>query len=243
MSDDRTGFALPPGRLEPVELDLQSANLPKRFTASVGKKYAMAIAGIVWILFVIAHLLGNFGIYAGADAYNSYSAKLLSLGPILIVLEAGLVFFLLLHVILGIVVQLGNWKARPDKYQVYRSKGGMTVASRTMIWTGLAIILFIIIHLLDLKFGDHARDAAGRIDLYSATVGLLADPIHGIGYLIAVCLVGLHVSHALMSAFRTFGLNHDRYTPAINTISWLLGIFVAVGYGSIPVWALMGGGQ
>ncbi len=243
MSEDRTGFALPPGRLEPVDLDLKDVKLCRRFSASVGKKYMMAAAGIVWVLFVLAHLAGNFGIFAGADAYNSYSAKLMSLGPILIVLEAGLVFFLLLHVILGIVVQLGNWNARPEKYQVYRSKGGMTVASRTMIWTGLAIILFIIIHLLDLKFGEHVENAAGQIDLYSATVGLLADPIHGIGYLIAVCLVGLHVSHALQSSFRTFGLNHDRYTPAVNTVAWLLGIFVAVGYGSIPVWIMMGGGQ
>jgi succinate dehydrogenase / fumarate reductase cytochrome b subunit len=243
MSDDRTGFALPPGRLEPVKLDLESANLPKRFTASVGKKYMMAIAGIVWTLFVIAHLLGNFGIYAGADAYNAYSAKLMSLGPILIALEAGLVFFLLLHVILAIVVQAGNWKARPEKYEVYRSKGGMTVASRTMIWTGAAILVFIVFHLLNLKFGEHGTDAEGRVDLFTSTVALLADPIKGISYLIAVCLVGLHVSHALMSAFRTFGLNHDRYTPTITTISWLLGIFVAVGYGSIPVWAMMGGGQ
>ena len=243
MSEDRAGFALPPGRLEPVDLDLAGANMCKRFSASVGKKFMMAAAGIVWVLFVIAHLVGNFGIYAGADAYNSYSAKLLSLGPILIVLEAGLVFFLLLHVILGIMVQWGNWKARPEKYEVYRSKGGMTVASRTMIWTGLAIILFIIIHLLDLKFGEHVKNAAGQIDLYTATVDLLSSPIHGIGYLLAVCLVGLHVSHALMSSFRTFGLNHDRYTPTVNTIAWLLGIFVAVGYGSIPVWVLMGGGQ
>jgi succinate dehydrogenase / fumarate reductase cytochrome b subunit len=243
MSEDRAGFALPPGRLEPVDLDLAGANMCKRFSASVGKKFMMAAAGIVWVLFVIAHLAGNFGIYAGADAYNSYSAKLLSLGPILIFLEAGLVFFLLLHVILGIMVQLGNWGARPEKYEVYKSKGGMTVASRTMIWTGGAIILFIIIHLIDLKFGEHVKNAAGQIDLYTATVDLLASPIHGIGYLLAVCLVGLHVSHALMSSFRTFGLNHDRYTPAVNAISWLLGIFVAVGYGSIPVWVLMGGGQ
>ena len=183
------------------------------------------------------------GIFAGADAYNSYSAKLLSLGPILIALEAGLVFFLLLHVILGIMVQLGNWSARPEKYSVYRSKGGMTVASRTMIWTGLAILLFIVIHLLDLKFGDHAKNAAGQIDLYSSTVAMLADPIHGIGYLIAVCLVGLHVSHAIQSSARTLGLNHDRYTPTLTAAAWLIGIFVAAGYGAIPVWVMMGGGQ
>jgi succinate dehydrogenase / fumarate reductase cytochrome b subunit len=243
MSEERTGFALPPGRLEPVNLDLKDVKLKTRFTASVGKKYMMALAGLVWVLFVIAHLIGNLGLFLGQEHYNSYSAMLLSMGKVLYVLEAGLVFFLLLHVILAIIVQLGNWNARPEKYAVYRSKGGMTVASRTMIWTGLAILLFIVIHLIDLKFGNHARDAQGHIDLYSATVSLLADPIHGIGYLIAVCLVGLHVSHALMSSTRTLGLNHDRYTPCITTVSWVLGIFVAAGYASIPVWAMMGGGQ
>lgn len=243
MSDDRTGFALPPGRLEPVDLDLKDVKLCQRFTASVGKKYMMAAAGIVWVLFVIAHLIGNFGLYLGQEHYNEYSAMLLSMGKVLYVLEAGLVFFLLLHVILAIMVQLGNWNARPEKYAVYKSKGGMTVASRTMIWTGLAILLFIVIHLIDLKFGEHTTDSAGRIDLYTATIVLLGNPLHAIGYLIAVCLVGLHVSHALMSSFRTLGLNHDRYTPCITTFSWLLGIFVAAGYGSIPVWILMGGGQ
>jgi succinate dehydrogenase cytochrome b subunit len=242
MSDDRTGFALPPGRLEPVDLDLKGAGLSKRFSASVGKKYAMAWAGVVWCLFVLAHLVGNFGLYLGQEHYNEYSAMLLSLGKILYVLEAGLVFFLLLHLFLGIVVQIGNWRARPDAYQVYRSKGGRTVGSRTMIWTGIAILIFIVIHLIDLKYGEHTTDSAGHIDLYTATIALLSNPLHAIGYLIAVCLVGLHVTHAFQSSARTLGLNHERYTPTVTAISWIFGAFVAAGYGSIPLWVLMGGG-
>ena len=243
MSDERTGFALPPGRLEPVDLDLSGANMCKRISASVGKKYMMALAGIVWCLFVLAHLIGNFGLFLGQEHYNSYSEMLLSMGKVLYILEAGLVFFLLLHLILGILVQIENWRARPERYQLYRSKGGRTVGSRTMIYSGIAIVVFIVVHLLDLKYGDHVHDAAGRIDLYTATIGLLGDPVHAIGYLIAVCLVGLHVTHAFQSSVRTLGLNHDRYTPAVLATSWFLGFFVALGYGSIPVWILMGGGQ
>ena len=247
MSDDRKRVALPPGRLEPLDLDLKNTGLSRSVGASIGKKYLMAWAGLLWIGFVLVHLMGNFGIFLGQDAFNGYAAKLMSLGPYLIIMEAGLVIFLLTHVVFGVWVTLENAGARPESYAVYRSKGGRTVASRTMIWTGLAILVFIVLHLINLKFGEHAtvRTAEGErvLDLYSATIDLLSQPLHGIGYIIAVILVGVHVRHALQSSLRTIGLNHDKYTPRIAVLSIGLGVFIAVGYASLPVWILLGGGQ
>ena len=95
------------------------------------------------------------------------------LGPILIIMEAGLVLLLLTHVVLGLWVTIENWQARPVKYRVDRSKGGRTVSSSTMIYTGAVILGFMILHLIDLKFGEHA-EVDGMADLYTATVALLA---------------------------------------------------------------------
>ncbi|MHC4469936.1 MAG: succinate dehydrogenase cytochrome b subunit [Planctomycetota bacterium] len=241
---NRSSIELPPGQLAPLEIDVSKAGIARGAAASIGKKYVMGWAGMLWSVFVLVHLLGNFTLFAGQDAYNSYSAKLLSLGPVLIIMEAGLVLLLVLHVVMGVWVTLENWGARPVKYEVDRSKGGRTVASSTMIWTGAIVLGFMILHLIDLKFGKH-MEVDGKLDLYTSTVNLLSGPVYAIWYIVAVCFLGLHLYHALQSGFRTIGLNHDRYTPAITWISRAFGVFVAVGYSSIPIWAwlIKGGAQ
>ncbi len=241
MNDERTGLALPPGVLAPVPIDLDAVTLARAGGASVGKKVSMAVAGLVWCLFVLAHLLGNLTLFAGQEAYNGYSAKLMSLGPILIVLEAGLVLFLLLHVIFGIVVTLQNWKARPIGYAVSAKKGGRGVASSTMIYTGVLILFFMVLHLIHFKYGQHAM-VKGKVDLYTSVLLLFGQPVYVVGYGIAVILVGLHVSHALQSSLRTLGWNSERSYPTVDRVSRLLGLVVALGYLSIPLYVLLAKG-
>ena len=131
---------------------------------------------------------------------------------------------------------------------MYESKGGRTLASRTMIWTGLAVLFFIALHLVNLKFGWHdtvvlKKNGVEVPDYYGAVIALLSNPLHAIGYIIAVVLVGVHFRHAFQSSFRTIGLNHDKYTPHLACLSVVLGVFVAVGYAIIPIWVLLGGGD
>ena len=239
MSDERPGLALPPGQLPPLRIDPDAATLSEGMTTSVGKKYIMAWCGIFWCLFLIVHLIGNLTIFAGADTFNSYAHKLESLGPFLIIAEIGLVVFLLAHVFFGIAVTLGNWAARPVKYKVDRKKGGRNVASSTMIWTGIAILAFIVVHLINLKFGTH-HEVDGKKDLFTSTIALFQDPVYVIGYTVAVALVGIHTAHAVQSGFRTIGVHNDKYTPKITAFSWTFGVLMFLGYASIPILANLG---
>lgn len=237
-TDPRAGPNLRPGRLEPLGIDLKSVGLARSAGASIGKKYMMGWTGLLWCLFVLMHLLGNLGIYLGQHSYNAYSALLLSLGEILIAIEAVLVAALLLHLVLGVLVTVENWKARPEKYEMDRKKGGRSLASNTMIWTGIVVLVFLVLHVAKLKFGEHGV-VDEMSDLYGAVVTLFQSPAYVVWYVVAVALLGLHVGHGLQSSLRTIGWNSERSFPTVKRISIAFGLLVAVGYGSIPLWAYL----
>lgn len=224
----------PPGRLAPAPLP-ESVDLARTARASIGKKVLMAWTGLFWCVFVLAHLFGNFGVYAGKFAYNSYSAKLLSLGLVLYVAEIGLLVFLVLHTTLAALVTIENRKARPDRYTVHRKKGGRNVASNTMILTGLVTLAFIVLHVWRFKYGDH-EVADGLTDLHGAVVSTFQSPGYVIWYVIAVALLGLHVGHGLQSSLRTLGWNGERSNRNVRRLSIGFGVFIAAGYASIPLW-------
>ena len=104
--------------------------------SQVGRKILTGITGLGLVIFVLVHMTGNLSYFTGNDAYNAYSHFLMSLGPLLYVIEAGLLFFILLHAYLGISIFLGKRRARPEPYRRYRSVGGpskQTISSRSMI--------------------------------------------------------------------------------------------------------------
>ena len=123
-----------------------------------------------------------------------------------------------------------------------RKKGGRTIMSTTMIWTGAVTIVFIILHLLSLKFGELQFNEEGQVDFHAAVGALLAAPGYAIWYIVATWIVGVHVSHALQSSLRTLGLNNKRIEGRLKAISIAFGWIVAAGYSSIPIWLLIRGG-
>jgi succinate dehydrogenase / fumarate reductase cytochrome b subunit len=237
-AEERTGYHMPPGTLAPVDVDIDKSRLTKSAGSSIGKKYLMAWAGLFWCFFVLMHLVGNFSIFLGAEAYNGYSKKLADLGPILIVAEIGLVALLLTHVVMGIIVSLQNSAARPVGYEVDRAKGDRNLASSTMIWTGIVILVFIVVHLVNFKFGEHV-EKEGMVDFHGMVVSLFQSPLYVLGYVAVVAILGLHMAHALQSSLRTIGWNRESSFDRIKKASMGFGVFVAVGYASIPIWAIL----
>lgn len=241
-SAERPGYHLPPGTLAPVDIDFDQKSLTRSAGASIGKKYLMAAAGLFWCFFVLMHLLGNLSLYLGADAYNGYSAKLVALGPILYAAEVLLVVALLGHAILGVIVSLQNSAARPVGYVVDRKKGERSLASSTMIWTGILVIVFIVLHLVNFKYGEHEMVGEGAdqmIDFHGLVIGLFQSPMYVLIYLVAVIVLGIHLAHALQSSLRTLGWNSETSIERVKKASIAFGILVAVGYGSIPIWAIL----
>ncbi len=199
--------------------------------SSIGKKMMMAVTGLAFIGFLMAHLAGNLTIYGGGEAFNAYAEKLHSLGPLLTVFELGLLLFTGIHVITGIALFIQNLQARPTAYSRYDSSGGRTLSSRTMPYTGLIILGFIIFHLINFSFVDKTDRT-----IFQIVSSAFANPIYVIVYIAVMLIVALHVRHGLWSALQTLGANHPKYMPAIMIISFAVALIVAIGFGFLPLY-------
>ncbi len=205
------------------------------FKSSIGLKQIQGVAGLLLCGFLVAHLAGNFLLLKGDEMFNGYAEGLASFGFALYVAEAGLAAFFLTHLGLGIWLALENRRARPEKYASNaRSGAGATTASRTMVYTGVVILVFLILHLWMFKFSDfQSRD----LGLWEVVIEELGKPYWAIGYLAVFVLMGLHLSHAVQSAFQTLGIRHQRYTPIIKGAGQLFAWSIAAGYMFLAVWA------
>jgi len=199
--------------------------------SSIGKKLMMALTGLAFIVFLMAHLAGNLTIYGGGEAFNAYADKLHSLGPLLTAFELGLMLFAGIHIITGLVLFFQNLQARPDGYAHYESSGGRTLSSRTMPYTGLIILGFVLFHLINFSFVDKADRT-----IFQIVSSAFANPLYVIIYIVVMMIVALHVRHGFWSAFQTLGGNHPKYMPAIMMLSIAVGLIVAVGFGLLPIY-------
>jgi succinate dehydrogenase / fumarate reductase cytochrome b subunit len=192
----------------------------------------MAISGLLLSFFILIHALGNSTTFFGADVFNAYAAHLHSLGGLIYIFEITLVLIFAVHIVFGILLTLENYQARPSRYQAVKNSGGRTPGSRTMIFTGLLILLFLFVHLQNFHFTDHSRSISYIVR------DILIQPLFGCFYLLALGGLGLHISHGFWSLLQTLGINHPEYNKffrgsALITALLLTGIFVL-----IPVLAL-----
>ena len=205
--------------------------LTQTLGSSIGKKLMMAVTGMAFIGFLMAHLAGNLTIYGGKDAFNGYAEKLHSLGALLKLAEAGLIAFAIIHIGTGLWLFYRNYNARPQKYAVNKSGGGRTIGSRTMPYTGLFLLLFVIVHLANFTFADKTNTT-----IFEIVSGAFRSPYYVGFYVLAVVVAAVHVSHGFWSAFQTLGLNHSKYMPAIMVLSIVVAVMVGVGFGFLPIY-------
>jgi succinate dehydrogenase / fumarate reductase cytochrome b subunit len=213
---------------------------------TVGRKVTMAVTGLLMVLFVVVHLLGNSSIFAGPGGINAYAAKLHSLGPVVWIFRVVLGALLGLHVIVGVLLTLENWAAKPGKYAV-KKMAKATFASETMIWTGLLLLFFIVYHLLqftarvtpDVVLG---HDTQGRVDVFTMVVSSFRIVPIALVYVAAMVTLFLHLSHGIQSIFQTIGLTNDKALPQYERYGKLLSVLFLLGYSSIPILVLVGFG-
>ncbi len=212
----------------------------------VGRKVLTGVTGIVWVVFIIIHLIGNLGYFTPGDAYNLYSDFLLSTGPVIYTLEALLLITILLHAYLGILIYVGKRRARERGYEAYRTVGRPSLqspSSRTMIFTGIVLLVFLVIHLLSFKFGPGISEGYASIvdgqeirDLKRLMTEKFQNPLYAFGYPAVMILLGFHLRHGIWSAFQSLGAMNARYTPIIYGIGTVLAILLAAGFLMIPLW-------
>lgn len=210
--------------------------------SSIGQKQITGISGILLVLFLIGHLVGNLFFYAGPETLNGYSETLHKVGPLLRIIQAGLVLTFLVHFVLTVVLFIQNRKARGQRYSVYHAVGKHS--AKYMVYTGPIILAYMVFHLLDYTWGHHesAYTLVKGVDLglyglvfNSFTVGP-AGIVRTIGYLIAMVAVGSHLTHAIQSFFQTMGMGYSKYSPTIKRISVILGVLISLIFCSIPIY-------
>ena len=208
------------------------------YQTTVGKKAIMAVTGFILFGFVIGHLAGNLQVFEGRQKMDAYGVFLRSL-------PAGLYaarFIILLAVTLHIIttVQLARLKqtARPIGY-VKKDNGAASYASRTMYWSGPIVAAFVIYHLAQFTYRvTDPRFIEGHI--YDNLVITFQQPYISVLYIIAMVLLGLHLSHGFWSMFQSLGLTSPGYSTALKRLAQVLAILITIGFISIPVGVLAG---
>lgn len=214
------------------------------FRSSIGRKHLVGITGLLLCGFLVSHLLGNLLLLVGPDAFNLYAHKLVSLGGLLYVLEAGLALVFLVHMYLAVRLNLENLRSR-GKYAVKKRTGrGTTLMSATMPYTGMILLVFLILHLMNLKFGSvytTVVDGTEMRDIYKTTMEYFASPVSVGWYVFAMFCAAFHTAHGFSSAFQSLGWNHPKYYGKVKIIGYLYAILVGGGFAFVSVWAYMKG--
>jgi len=224
------------------------------FKSSLGKKYVMAISGLVLLLFVIAHLAGNLQIFLGPEAINRYGNFLQSNPEIIWPARLVLLAMVGLHIWSAVLLSTENAAARPVAYAEYRPMGS-SYASRTMLMSGLIVLAFIIYHLLHFTVEARFVNLTGQDfstfvdpqtsvhDIFKMMVVGFGNPLVSGFYLIGMALLCLHLSHGVSSMFQSLGWKNEAYRPILDCGARAVAGAIFVGYASIPIAILFGYGK
>jgi len=208
--------------------------------SSITKKIIMGAFGLFLALFLLVHLSINLLMLAGDDGKMFTEASSFMTTNIFVkIFEYVLFGGFFIHILIGIIVTLKNWASRPVRYHVV-NKSHTEFFSKYMIYTGIIIFIFLIIHFMHFFFikAGWVQPPAGMEphDFYQMAIILFQNKLYSIIYIAFFIFLGFHLNHAILSGFQTFGLNHNKYNKAIKVVSMLYAVIVAGGFSIIPVY-------
>jgi succinate dehydrogenase / fumarate reductase cytochrome b subunit len=220
-------------------------SLTSFFTSSIGRKWAVAITGLILFGFVIGHLVGNLQVFLGAESINRYGAFLQGTGELLWVVRLALLFMFVVHIVATVQLRIENRAARPVRYAVTK-RTRATLAARWMLLSGVMVLCFVVFHLMHFTVQNidksflHLHDAKGRHDVYAMMVLGFTNKAASAFYIVGVGLLATHLNHGFQSMFQTLGLSSAKlasfWTKTGQALAWL----IFIGYASIPVAVLTG---
>lgn len=234
------------------------------FRSSIGRKILMAVTGLILLLFVIGHLVGNLQVFSGPDKINGYAHFLQSLGPLLWAVRIGLLLAVGIHIWAATVLTLENNEARDVPYSVKHTIRA-TLSSRLMRWTGYVVLAFIVYHIAHFTLGIvqpttfkgvlaeytmkseyHVAGfpvvAAGTdvLDVHSMVILGFQNVLVSLFYIIAVGLLSIHLAHGAESMFQTLGLRNARWSGVLRKICVTFAVLYFLGNLAIPGAVLTG---
>ncbi|MGQ0813961.1 MAG: succinate dehydrogenase cytochrome b subunit [Gemmatimonadota bacterium] len=227
---------------------MATVNVPRALAlwdSSVGKKILMAVSGLILYGFVIGHLIGNLKVYFGAEAFNHYAEGLrsfgepfLARGQILWLVRLILLAALLVHIVAIVQLYLKSKRARRHGYRKFQGLE-FSYASRTMFWGGIAILAFVVFHLLDLTFGT-LNPSFEHGDAYHNFVTTFQRLPVSLAYIAAMFPLGMHLYHGFWSMLQTLGANHPKYNRIRRPIAIGIASLIVLGNISFPIAVLAG---
>jgi succinate dehydrogenase / fumarate reductase cytochrome b subunit len=213
-------------------------------TNSVFKKVVMAVSGIVMLLYLVAHVVGNLKVFTGAEAFNSYSEWIRTVGEpavphqtVLTIVRIVLLVAVIAHFWAAVSLWRQAKRARPNGY-VTKKAVAQSYASRTMRWGGVIVGLFIIWHILDLTTGTVNPD--GDATPYDRLVASFSNPFSTAFYVLALVLLGMHLRHGIWSATQTLGQSNRRRERTVNAFAIGFSTLLIAGFLLVPLSVLFG---
>jgi succinate dehydrogenase / fumarate reductase cytochrome b subunit len=214
-------------------------------TSSVFKKVVMAVSGIILVLYLIAHMIGNLKAFGGREAFNHYSEWIRTIGEpavpaqtTLWIIRAVLLVAVVAHIVSAVLLWRQAKRARPQGY-VTKKAVAQSYASRTMRWGGVIVLAFIIYHILDLTLGVANPDGPGTTP-YDRLVAGFSNPIVVIAYAISLVLLGMHLRHGIWSATQTLGQSNKRRERTVNLFALAFSVVLIGGFLLVPFSVLTG---
>jgi succinate dehydrogenase / fumarate reductase cytochrome b subunit len=212
------------------------------YRSALGKKYVMAITGIVWMGYVFAHMVGNLKVYLGPEAIDHYGDWLRTGLLVPVMPEAGMLWILrliliaalVLHIVAAYQLTVMNRHARPEAYRSKRDYVAADFAARTMRWTGVIVLLFILYHLADFTWGWANPEFEHGL-VHNNFVTSLGRPAVAVFYVLANLALGVHLYHGAWSLFQSMGWNNRRINHWRRSFAIAFAVIVVVGNVSFPL--------
>jgi succinate dehydrogenase / fumarate reductase cytochrome b subunit len=208
-------------------------------SSSVGTKLLVGVTGLLLFAYLILHLVGNLMVFAGQETFNHYSHVLIS-SPLIVPIELVLALIFVVHIYKTVMMWTKNQAARPVRYE-QKSWAGHTsrksLASTTMIWTGLATLVFVIVHVAQIKYGTWYQIGDPPVrDLYRLEMEVFESPLWVAVYVAGMVLIGFHLRHGISSAFQSLGADHPVYTKRLVAAGTVIAVLIGGGFAVIPIW-------
>ena len=208
------------------------------YQSTIGKKIVMAVSGLILLGFLVLHLAGNLLVFAGPGPFNRYAATLKALPELVWMNRVVLLVAVILHIDSAYRLTRLSHAARPVSY-ARTDPQAATLASRTMRWGGVLLLLFIIFHLLHFTTGT-LHPSFLEADVYGNVMTGFRVTWVALFYVVAMGALGMHLFHGASSMFQSLGLSHPAYNAGRRTLLRAAAVLLAGGFASIPLAVWLG---
>ena len=212
------------------------------FSSSVGTKILIGLSGLALFVYLIIHIAGNLLIFFGPDVFNAYAYNMEERNPALPAIEIALLLVFLVHIYKTVTMFVGNQAARPVKYVQKKYAGSpsrKSIASSTMIVSGLWLFVFLLVHVKTFRFSPNIPWPAGGRDLYRLEVDTFSNPLIVAFYVLSMIIVGSHLWHGISSGFQSLGADHPKVTPKLLVAGKVIAVLIAGGFIVIAAWVYL----